>query len=188
MIRPRSAVTAIALPALCVLVAGCGTKTIDAKQVEKQITDSQQSKVVGLAVTVSDAQCPSGQAAKKGTTFICTIKLNGLAVSYKATVDSVSSSQAHITTEPARPIINAKGLADQIAQTEGAGWTADCGAPIQQVDLGSVVTCKATNGAESQDVRFKVTTLSGTLEPVTSGAPDTTTVAPTPDTSSTTTA
>lgn len=166
MIRARSAIAPIALLSLGGMLAGCGSKTIDSKQVEQQITTSQQAKAAGL--TVTEAHCPSGQKATKGTTFTCTIKINGFLVSYKATVDSVSGSTAHITTEPTKPIINAKGVQDQIVQGAGAGWTADCGPAIQQVDLNFILTCHATNAGQTQDVQFKVTDATGTLEPVTS--------------------
>ena len=184
MIRPRHAAAPIALLAIGVALSGCSSdKTINSSQVEKQITDSQQAKAVGLAVT--EAHCPTGQSAKVGTVFTCTVKINGIQVSYKATVDSVSSSQAHITTEPTKPIINAKGAADGIAQAAGTGWTVDCGPQIQQVDIGFVLTCKATNGTDTQNVSFKVTDATGTLQPITGQSDTSTTAAPADTTTST---
>jgi hypothetical protein len=175
MIHPRHAFAPLVVIALGGTLAGCGTKTLNSKQIEQQIITSEQSKAAGYPVT--EAHCPSGVEAKAGKTFLCTVKIDGIQVSMKATITSVGD-KANITTEPAQPIINAKGEADQIAAAAGAGVTVDCGPPVQQVPIGFILTCKATDGTNTQSVQLKVTDASGTLAPINPAGGSTTTTAP----------
>lgn len=180
MIRTRHTIAPIALLGLGALVTACGTKTIDPKPVETQISTSAGVKAAGWVAT--EAHCPSGQKAKAGTTFICTVKFNGVQVSFKATVDSVGSSQAHITTQETDPIIDVKKFADGVATAAGAGVTVDCGPPIQQLKVGTEVTCTAKSGTDTQTLKVKVDS-SGALSPETTTG-DTTTTVPSGATSS----
>lgn len=179
MIRPRHALAPAAVLALGALLTGCGSKTIDPKPIQTQISGFQEAKDAGWVAT--EAHCPSGQKAKAGTSFTCTVKFNGVLVSFKATVDTVGSSSAHITTQPASPIVDMKKFAAEAAQAAGTGFAVDCGAPIQQLAIGAEVTCTATNAGQSQTFKLKVDP-SGQL---TNETPDTTTTQLPADTTTT---
>jgi hypothetical protein len=170
MISPRFIAASLGLLAVSAALAGCGGKTIDPKSIETQLQSRQQDVVKGLAV--NGAHCPSGEDDKVGKTFTCTIKVAGVQVNYTVKITK-AGSRPQFTLEPTEPIINAKVPEDQLASQAGSGWTIDCGPPIQQVPVGSIITCHATNGSDTQTVQYKVTDTSGTLNPVTSG--DTTT-------------
>ncbi len=191
MLSPRHALAPVAMLALGGLLTGCGSKTIDPKPIQNQISGFQPAKDAGWVAT--DAHCPSGQKAKAGTSFNCTVKFNGILVTFKATVDSVASNSAHITTEASPPIFDIKKSADQLAQQAGAGWTADCGAPIQQLATGAEITCTLTNGSQTQPVKVKVDSsgqlvVEGPSDTSTTAPADTTTVAPAAGGDTTTTA
>ena len=90
--------TSIAVPAflaLSALAAGCGSKTLDGKQIEDQIKSS------GTAYTSVD--CPDEIDAKKGYTFTCDAKTTKGDVVVTVKIDSVDGDKGHMTIVNVQP-------------------------------------------------------------------------------------
>ena len=63
----------LAVVALALVVAGCGSTVIDQQKVEEQVKESSE-KISGAKI--SSVECPSGIAVEAGTTFTCSVKFS----------------------------------------------------------------------------------------------------------------
>lgn len=71
------------------VVAGCGTNTIDHKKGEKDVRSRLLAQGAKPA-QIKDVSCPSGQESKKNTNYVCTATLvdgSKIKFTYKITDD-----------------------------------------------------------------------------------------------------
>ncbi len=63
----------LAVVAIVLAVAGCGSTVIDQQKVEEQVKESSE-KISGAKV--SSVECPSGVDVEPGATFTCSVKFS----------------------------------------------------------------------------------------------------------------
>jgi Domain of unknown function (DUF4333) len=124
-----------------VLVAGCGTSTLDAAKEENTI----RSNIAKLGTPVQSVKCPSGVKVGKGIVTYCTATLwSGETVSIKATqLDDKGTVHFHSTTMIAGAVEN--NIEVRLRQL-GVSATATCPRHVPIV-AGSQFACALRDNA-----------------------------------------
>ncbi|HEY2427441.1 MAG TPA: DUF4333 domain-containing protein [Acidimicrobiales bacterium] len=138
-------------------LAGCaaGASTIDSRQVDVKLLDFLHRERPGVTAEVA---CPHGIPIHPGTTFSCSVVLDGSATSYTVRIDNVAGSRYAIAASPSEPIFDTQQVAAAVKQQEGAGAAVDCGkARFVQVAVRGTFRCSVTAGGQRQDLTATVT-------------------------------
>lgn len=148
------------LACAAVFAAGCGTKTINSDEAEKQMREQLAQQ---LGASVKSVDCPAEVEAKKGGKFSCTAKGgDGTTAKIPATQTS-DSGRFHfdaplLHTGTAEQQI-AKGVSEQV----GSEITVAC-PDLVVAGKGTKLTCKAEDSSgESRDVAVEVTDAQGSI-------------------------
>lgn len=144
--RWRRVLAAGALTALPAAATGCSSatsRTIDAASASSQISRQLAARYHATPTQVS---CPSGVAARRGRTFVCTAVLDGQPIRLEATVTGTSGT---FTVEPIDPILVPSSVADQlsrlISSRIGRPASVTCpGGAVVVVPVQRTLTCVAT--------------------------------------------
>jgi hypothetical protein len=154
LVRRLHALAAVLLVGLAVGCTASLTHTVDHVQVEQLITSSQRAKAGSLSV--SNATCPTNAPARVGTHFNCTVVVDGVIVVYAVAVDQVGGGKVHFTTQPSTPIVDTGKIVDALKQRVPKNVTVDCGRRIQQLAVGAIIRCTATDGTNAAEVSYSV--------------------------------
>ena len=157
--RPR-------LVALCLLVllAACGGA------VERLLVSTQKRKSPRLRV--GTASCPDQVRLANGTTFTCTVRIEGVSAPYSVTLRDVDAAGTggRFALEPAKPIIDVTRIVSLIRgklQPTARAATVRCGAAgapkVRVVEIGATIGCTIALGDAVQKVTAVVKDLKGTV-------------------------
>src|SRR5215213_10766263 len=145
-------------------VAGCGSDTLDADEVESGIEES----LSGATASVSRVSCPSEVKKEEGGTFTCDAKLDG---GGKAKVTVTQASKGRDFTYSFKPgtvvlTDNAvePALENDLAASGAPDTTVDCPDTIK-VKEGETVACTATGaGGRQTQLTFTFSSADGTID------------------------
>lgn len=148
------------LACAAVLAAGCGTKTINSDEAEKQVREELAQQ---LGASVKSVDCPDEVEAKKGDKFSCTAKgADGTTAKIPVTQTSDSGS-FHFST----PLLHTGPAEQQIEQgvSEQVGSEVTVACPdLVEARKGTKLTCKLEDSSgESHDVAVEVTDAQGSI-------------------------
>ena len=174
--RPR-------LVALCLLVllAACGgagerrpaparDELVGTADVERLLVSTQKRKSPRLRVGA--ASCPDQVRLANGTTFTCTVQIEGVSAPYSVTLRDVDAAGTggRFALEPAKPIIDVTRIVSLIRgklQPTARAATVSCGASgapkVRVVEIGGRIACTITLGDAVQKVTAEVKDLKGTV-------------------------
>jgi Domain of unknown function (DUF4333) len=173
-VRPRL----VAL-ALLALLAACGGATeqriaapgrdelVGTGEVERLLVTTQRRKSPGLRVGA--ASCPDQVRLANGSTFTCTVQIEGTPAPYAVTLRDVDAAKAtgRFALAPAKPIIDVArivGLIRGKLRPSARGATVRCGsAKVRVVEVGGSIACTITLGDAVQKVTAVVKDLQGTV-------------------------
>jgi hypothetical protein len=126
-----------------VALAGCGGTTIDSKKTASLI---QQAIAQNVGAKVKNVSCPSGQDAKKGHKFDCTV--NGPDGSKAKVTVTGHDDKGGVLIDVDREILNTRGTAQSIAQALSQKIKGNVQVKCQDVvqkAKGGKFTCTATD-------------------------------------------
>ena len=147
--------------------ATTGPRMVATGGVERLLVSTQQRKSPGL--DVGGARCPERVPLRDGSSFRCTVAIEGVPAPYDVTLRGVDAAGdgGRFSLRPAKPIIDVRRVVALIrSRLRPAARRAavDCGrARVRVVDVGAAVGCSVRLGAASQRVRAVVTDLRGTV-------------------------
>jgi hypothetical protein len=167
---------------LLVLVASCGGPERPAKappppdelvgtaDVERLLVSTQKRKSPRLRVGA--ASCPDQVRLANGTTFTCTVRIEGVSAPYSVTLRDVGAAGTggRFALAPAKPIIDVTRIVSLIRgklQPTARGAQVRCGAPgaprVRVAEIGGRIGCTITLGDAVQKVTAEVKDLKGTV-------------------------
>ena len=173
--RGRALRTLACVALACLFLAACGgdsggsgsedggTKVTDLSELEAKLVAMQEEKVPDLAV--EGAQCPAEVNLEEGTTFECTVTIEGVDAPYAITPtkDDPEAEVGSFHIEPAKAIINVSIVTDFINTQTGA-TDAKCGnEKVLVSEVGGTFDCTVSVGGQTQDVEMIVKDLEGTV-------------------------
>jgi hypothetical protein len=173
-VRPRL----LALVLAGLLLAACGgaeepkapaarNRLVGTADVERLLVSTQKRRSPGLRV--GTASCPDQVRLANGTSFTCTVQIEGTQAPYAVTLRDVDAARAtgRFALEPAKPIIDVARVVRLIRselQPTARAATVRCGAPrVRVVEVGAAIACTITLGDAVQKVRAVVKDLKGTV-------------------------
>ncbi len=163
---------------LVALLAGCGgagkraapparDELVGTGEVERLLVSTQKRKSPGLRVGA--ASCPDQVRLANGTTFTCTVQIEGARAPYAVTLRDVDAAKAtgRFALAPAKPIIDVSrivGLIRGKLRPSARGAAVRCGpAKVRVVEVGGSIACTITLGDAVQRVTAVVKDLQGTV-------------------------
>jgi hypothetical protein len=175
-VRPRLVVLA-----LVALLAACGggqdpaatparDGLVATADVERLLVSTQKRKSPRLRVGA--ASCPDQVRLANGTTFTCTVQIEGVSAPYSVTLRDVDAAGTggRFALEPAKPIIDVTRIVSLIRgklQPTARAAIVRCGAPgapkVRVVEIGGRIACTITLGDAVQKVTAEVKDLKGTV-------------------------
>ena len=164
--------------AAALLLASCGGPERPAKtpaadelvgtaDVERLLVSTQKRKSPKLRVGM--ASCPDQVRLANGTTFTCTVQIEGVSAPYSVTLRDVDAAGTggRFALEPAKPIIDVTRIVSLIRgklQSTARAATVRCGtAKVRVVEVGASIACTITLGDAVQKVTAEVRDLKGTV-------------------------
>ena len=164
---------------LVALLAACGGGTTEHRtttardelvgtaDVERLLVSTQKRKSPNLKV--GTATCPDQVRLANGTTFTCTVQIEGTEAPYAVTLRDVDAAKAtgRFALAPAKPIIDVSRIVALIRgklQPTARGARVTCGtAKVRVVEVGAAIGCTITLGDAVQKVSAVVKDLKGTV-------------------------
>jgi hypothetical protein len=109
-----------------------------------------------------EARCPNAIPSKPGTTFECSVILDGAETLYTVTVSHVAGAKDYLEMEPAAPIFDTQQVAASVRQQVGAAATVNCGsARFVQVPVHGTFRCSVVTGGQTSTLTATVTDSQG---------------------------
>jgi hypothetical protein len=158
---------AVGASVLFLLLASCSGAEVDITEVENKLVEEQEK--VSPDLEVGEASCPDDVDPEEGSTFECTVDVEGVDAPYKVTITSIDEEggSARFDFEPAKPIIDVSKVVDFIHSqvNESAGDVeVDCGSEAVIVsEVGGTIDCTISDGTTTEDVPIEVKDLEGTV-------------------------
>ena len=147
------------------VVAGCGSDTVDASKAEEGIENSDLST---STTQITSASCPDDVEKEKGKTFTCDVKLSGggkAQVTVTETSNQNTFSYAYKSGSVVLPGSTVdKEIEQDLADAGVEGATVNCPDEVP-VKEGTTVTCPVTYSSGRQGtVSFVFSDSSGTVD------------------------
>ena len=147
------------------VVAGCGSDTVDASKAEEGIENSDLST---STTQITSASCPDDVEKEKGKTFTCDVKLSGggkAQVTVTQTSNQNTFSYAYKSGSVVLPGSTVdKEIEQDLADAGVEGATVNCPDEVP-VKAGTTVTCPITYSSGRQaTVSFVFSDSSGTVD------------------------
>ena len=164
MQKIRAALVAVILGSLLV---ACSEGGVDFSELEDRLVEEQKAKSPNLEV--GEATCPEDVDVENGTTFQCSVVVEGVDAPYAITMSEVDedAENAHFDIKPAKPIIDVSKVVaflESQLTPDRAGATVDCGnEAVIVAEVGGTIDCTVSDGAESEEVSVLVKDLQGTI-------------------------
>jgi hypothetical protein len=143
-------------------------RTVGTGEVERLLVGTQQRRSPRLRVGA--AHCPARVTLANGTSFRCSVEIEGTRAPYVVTLREVDEARAtgRFALAPAEPIIDVSKVVGLIrARLRPAARAArvDCGAArVRVVQVGAAIRCTVSLGGATQRIRALVKDLQGTVE------------------------
>lgn len=172
----RTPVAVVAAAILsCTALAGCHVRVEagsdadsgpDLAELEAKLVSLQEEKSPDL--DVGEASCPDEVDLTQGSTFECTVEIEGVEAPYSVTLtkDDPEGNSGSFDIKPAKAIIDGSIVADFIRDQvdAGSGVEIECGDErVIIADVGETFDCTISNGQQSQTVTMVVKDLDGTV-------------------------
>lgn len=140
------------------------TGAVDTQEVEELLVATQ--KRASPDFDVRDPSCPARVVIGQGTSFQCTVVVDGVIVPYQVTLAEIGGPDGagRYELRPAKAILSIPKLVDAL-QRNNPGSRVDCGPDrVKALDVGATFDCTVTpaNGTP-QPVKLKVDDLQGTV-------------------------
>ncbi len=176
--RPVAAVAALAVVALACSGPPASLDppplAVDGNDVARLVGDDALGRFTELRVGVTS--CPSRAEVAVGSTFSCTVDVEGVAVPYEVTVTAIEGDEARYRFGPTDPVVDLGEARSLVRSALGGDFrdaSVDCGAggQVAVVPVGESLTCVASEEDPPRRVEVEVVVEdeSGTL--VLSGDP-----------------
>jgi hypothetical protein len=143
--------------------SGGGNNVTDLSQLETKLVELQKEKSPDL--NVEGAECPPEVDLEQGSSFECTVTIEGVAAPYSVTLteDDPEAEAGSFHVEPAKAIIDVSIVTEFISSQAGGG-EAECGSEKVIVsDVGGTFDCTVSIGGQTQDVEMIVKDIDGTV-------------------------
>jgi hypothetical protein len=135
-----------------VVLAGCGTETLDADKAETQVESAIEGQT---GADVSSVDCPDDVKAEKGKKFTCEATATD---GTKATITLTQTSDdgdVHIDAPLVYINIVEDSLAESLRMQTGKRATVDC-PDLVAAKGGAQLTCQSSSGGRKKNVAVKV--------------------------------
>ena len=147
------------------VVAGCGSDTIDASKAEEGIENSDLST---STTQITSASCPDDVEKEKGKTFTCDVKLSGGGKAQVTVTETSNQNTFSYAYKPGSVVLPGSEVDKEIEQDlDNAGVkNAQVNSPSSvPVKAGTTVTCPVTLSSGAQaSVSFEFSSSSGTID------------------------
>jgi hypothetical protein len=167
--RRARAVLLSALAGAALLLGGCSFSFSfggpDLSEIEDKLVEEQKKVAPGL--DVGAATCPDDVEVEEGTTFECTVEVEGVEAPYDVTLNEIDGDTVNFDSKPAKPIINVDLIVDFLrgnlnAQSQGA--EIDCGdETVLVTEVGATIDCTVSDARGSETVSLVVKNLQGDI-------------------------
>lgn len=171
----RVAACAAALAGITLTLGACSSSTDSEgadraaylpKSVAADVRAAQQKTAPDLKV--DRASCPPKVELKKGTSFLCTVRVAGVSAPYRVSITSLSAAKASYHYKPAKAIVSVavtqRFLRQQVEAQGFKGVTISCGkAAVVVQEPGTTFPCTLAMGGQTQTVNILIKNLGGTI-------------------------
>jgi uncharacterized metal-binding protein len=144
-------------------------KAVDTQDVESLLVANQ--KRASPEFDVGAASCPARVVVTEGTTFQCTVVVEGVVVPYDVTLTDVNgtSKTGGFDIRPAKAILSIPKLVDALGRN-APGTRIDCGPErVRVYDVGATFDCQAIDAQGAHPITLRVNDIHGNVTQV--GAP-----------------
>ncbi|MDQ3914405.1 MAG: DUF4333 domain-containing protein [Actinomycetota bacterium] len=153
------------------LLAGCsvdvsvGGGGLDLSEVEANLVAEQEEASPGLEV--GGATCPEEVEVEEGTTFECTVEIEGVDAPYTVTLTNVDEDEESVdfNSKPAKPIIDVSLVTEFVRSRlneQSRGADVDCGdAAVLVTEVGSTIECTVSDERGSETAVLVVKNVEG---------------------------
>lgn len=167
--RARALVAGVAWALLA--LAACGGESDGSEggsgdplaALEERLVQEQEAEAPNLAV--GGASCPADASLEAGSTFECTVTIEGVEAPYAVTVEEGSTEDdISFHFEPAKAIIDVSLVIEFIAGRAGEGAEAECGPDkVIVADVDDTFECSVLVAGQTEIVEMIVQDLDGTV-------------------------
>lgn len=163
---------AIGLALACGALTACGDdgagsgdgRVTDLSELEAKLVEMQEEKSPNLSVEGAD--CPDEVDLDEGSTFECTVTIEGVEAPYAVTLteDNPEAETGSFHIEPAKAIIDVSIVVNFIQGRVDAGAEVDCGSEkVIVTDVGGTFVCTISGAGETNEVEMIVKDIEGTV-------------------------